>query len=287
MSKPMLVTLPFVMLLLDYWPLEGLQDCKLRFKRRASRTFNLHLQPSTDREMAVFFARGAFFHDHFLAQRNAAVASLAKVPLTLRLENAILAYADLSVENNLAGASGGVLSAAQTHRLAAHDHCGGGFDSPSPPWPGWNAGAIPGCSSAGFGFWERWCRSSAWYRWAIRPGPIVTVISRSSGFLSRLPLPLPNGRTGFAGCKLACAVAGVLILSACLVLTENQLRYWHDSESLFTHALAVTKDNALAHLNLGVALQEQRAPRSRWFNTRKSCGSIPPATRCTIILAAF
>jgi tetratricopeptide (TPR) repeat protein len=60
--------------------------------------------------------------------------------------------------------------------------------------------------------------------------------------------------------KIACAVAGVLALSACLVLTENQLRYWHDSESLFTHALAVTKDNALAHLNLGAALQEQNQP---------------------------
>jgi tetratricopeptide (TPR) repeat protein len=35
------------------------------------------------------------------------------------------------------------------------------------------------------------------------------------------------------------------------------LRYWHDSETLFTHAVAVTKDNALAHLNLGVALQDQ------------------------------
>ena len=58
--------------------------------------------------------------------------------------------------------------------------------------------------------------------------------------------------------KSACAVAGVLILSACLILTENQLCYWRDSESLFTHALAVTKDNALAHLNLGAALQDQK-----------------------------
>src|SRR5208283_4658623 len=37
-------------------------------------------------------------------------------------------------------------------------------------------------------------------------------------------------------------VAAALILTTCLVLTENQLRCWRDSESLFTHALAVTKD---------------------------------------------
>ena len=38
----------------------------------------------------------------------------------------------------------------------------------------------------------------------------------------------------------AIAIAAVLILAACLILTENQLRYWRDNETLFTHALAVT-----------------------------------------------
>jgi len=42
-----------------------------------------------------------------------------------------------------------------------------------------------------------------------------------------------------------------------LILTENQLRYWHDSETLFAHALAVTKNNHVAHVNLGVALEEK------------------------------
>jgi tetratricopeptide (TPR) repeat protein len=51
--------------------------------------------------------------------------------------------------------------------------------------------------------------------------------------------------------------AAVLVLAGCLVLTENQLRYWRDSESLFRHALAVTKDNYIAHLNLGTAFQDE------------------------------
>jgi tetratricopeptide (TPR) repeat protein len=70
--------------------------------------------------------------------------------------------------------------------------------------------------------------------------------------------------------RSACTVAGISILSACLVLTENQLRYWHDSESLFSHALAVTKDNALAHLNLGVALEEQNRPEAALIEYQKA-----------------
>ena len=57
--------------------------------------------------------------------------------------------------------------------------------------------------------------------------------------------------------KKAIATAAVLILATCLILTENQLRYWHDSETLFAHALAVTKNNHVAHINLGVALEQK------------------------------
>ena len=51
--------------------------------------------------------------------------------------------------------------------------------------------------------------------------------------------------------------AAVLILGACLFCTETQLSYWRDSETLFTHTLAVTKNNDVAHVNLGVALEQE------------------------------
>jgi Flp pilus assembly protein TadD len=60
----------------------------------------------------------------------------------------------------------------------------------------------------------------------------------------------------FAWLKPWLASAGVLVLGSCLVLTEKQLCYWSDSETLFTHALAVTESET-AHLSLGVALQDQ------------------------------
>ena len=51
------------------------------------------------------------------------------------------------------------------------------------------------------------------------------------------------------------AIAG-LVLAACLVLTHRQLNFWQDDITLFRHAIAVTKNNDTAHLNLGFALEK-------------------------------
>jgi tetratricopeptide (TPR) repeat protein len=53
---------------------------------------------------------------------------------------------------------------------------------------------------------------------------------------------------------LACSAASGGAIVLCLALTLHQIGYWKDSETLFRHALAVTKDNWLAHNNLGDAL---------------------------------
>jgi Tfp pilus assembly protein PilF len=53
------------------------------------------------------------------------------------------------------------------------------------------------------------------------------------------------------------ALVAVMILGTCVWLTENQLRYWHDSKALFTHALEVA-DSMVAHLGLGEALQSEK-----------------------------
>jgi Flp pilus assembly protein TadD len=47
-----------------------------------------------------------------------------------------------------------------------------------------------------------------------------------------------------------------IVLLACAVATSSQLRHWRNSESLFTHALEVTRDNPIAHINRGVALEQ-------------------------------
>jgi hypothetical protein len=59
MAKPMLVTLPFVMLLLDYWPLGRFQN----LQSNQPSTFNLFA--SGLRKMAVLSAYNGFVHRYF------------------------------------------------------------------------------------------------------------------------------------------------------------------------------------------------------------------------------
>ena len=56
-----------------------------------------------------------------------------------------------------------------------------------------------------------------------------------------------------SGRKILAAVTGV-VFAGLTVVTWNQLSYWRNSITLFEHALRVTEQNSLAHLNLGVAL---------------------------------
>ncbi len=51
-------------------------------------------------------------------------------------------------------------------------------------------------------------------------------------------------------------VAAIALVATYAGLTTFQLGYWHDSVTLFRHALAVTDDNALSRLALGSALLE-------------------------------
>jgi Flp pilus assembly protein TadD len=44
------------------------------------------------------------------------------------------------------------------------------------------------------------------------------------------------------------------VCAACLVLTWLQLQYWRDSVALYQHAISVTSENYLAHLNLASVL---------------------------------
>jgi len=60
------------------------------------------------------------------------------------------------------------------------------------------------------------------------------------------------------------AIAATVILAACVAVTEHQLYFWRDSETLFNHALAVTQNNGPAAMMLGIAYEKQgRADEAR------------------------
>src|SRR5262249_5781655 len=63
-------------------------------------------------------------------------------------------------------------------------------------------------------------------------------------------LGLPSRVVASFGCLLAIAASAA---------TLQQINFWKNSETLFSHALAVNPENSLAHLNLGAALADRRA----------------------------
>ncbi len=66
-----------------------------------------------------------------------------------------------------------------------------------------------------------------------------------------------------------------MILIACVTVTENQLRFWRDTETLFTHALKVTQKNGLAHMMLGVARERDGLNDEALQEYQKALGCEP------------
>jgi tetratricopeptide (TPR) repeat protein len=245
MSKPMLVTLPFVMLLLDYWPLK-------RFEVQGS---GFRVQSLVLEKIPFFALAAASCVITFLSQHHGgAVASLENVPLHYRLENVPVAYA------------GYLLKMIWPAHLAA-------FYPLNPLSRLELAAAVAAVAVISWLVW-RMRRSCPYWLvgWLWFFGTLVPVIGLvqvggaamadrytyfpSIGIFLAVALGVRDGAERFQVSKpIIGAIAG-LVLAACLVLTHNQLNFWQDDIALFSHAIAVTKDNDTAHLNLGFALEK-------------------------------
>jgi tetratricopeptide (TPR) repeat protein len=76
----------------------------------------------------------------------------------------------------------------------------------------------------------------------------------SIGLLLMLCWSMPGRAISGAIFKvITCVIAGAVLI-VCAALSRIQVGYWKDSEALFRHALNVTRDNCVAHNNLGLAL---------------------------------
>src|SRR5665213_21477 len=259
LAKPMLVTLPFVMLLLDFWPLKRVAGCKL--KTAGSDAGNL--QPSTC-NLQLVTEKWPFFGlalmscvITFFAQRNGeAVVSLAKVSLRYRLENAPVAVvnyleklfwpASLSaiypmpdkipvLQVVLSVTVLILISAAAWRWRKSRPYFLTGWL--------WFLGAL----AALIGFLQVGGQAMAdRYTYIPSIGFFIAAVVLARDFALQIQMP-----------KIIAAGIVALVLLACVVATEFQLQFWRDSETLFRRAIAVTQNNDIALVNLGVALEEQ------------------------------
>ncbi len=269
MCKPMLVTLPFVLLLLDYWPL-----CRLQPKTQGSplRT----LVPLLVEKLPFFALSALSCVVTFLVQRaSGAMTTLAKNPFELRLANALVAYArylgktlwpsdlavfypysPLSLDSwQVAGAALLLLAATAAVVLARKQQ----------PyllvgWLWFLGMLVPVIGLVQVGK-QSWADR---YTYLPHMGLFLLVAWAASAVLVRWKRPPPIGF----------AVAG-LALAACAWATSRQLAHWHSTKTLFQHAAAVTSGNFVADTVLGNVLIEERKLTEAVEHCRKALEIAP------------
>ena len=260
MSKPMLVTLPFLLLLLDVWPLGrmGLGGDRSRrsgsARRADQRSVALHLV----REKLPLFALAiASSIVTFLVQRRGgAVAGLDAYPLSLRVGNAVVSYVAY------------IVKMLWPTRLAAF------YPYPTSLPVGLVAGALVlliGVSVVVIRAGRRYpylLVGWLWYLGTLLPViglvqvgnqamadrytyvPMIGLLIIAAWGISDL---LARGRYR----NIALSTAAVLVIAACAITARGQVQHWRSTPELWTHALEVTAGNDVAHNNLGLALARQ------------------------------
>jgi protein O-mannosyl-transferase len=246
MSKPMIVTLPFVLLLVDVWPL-----------RRS-------LTAALFREKLPFFALAAASAAiTYLAQAGSGAVDALRVPLALRLENAAVSY---------------FIYIAKMFWPA-----GLAVFYPYPPQiPAWQATcaglAIVGISALTLrAFRTRPYFAVGWLWYLGTLLPVIGLIQLGAqaradrytyvpmvGLAIMLAWGVADVIKRWPGSKNAVTVLAAAAGVACMILTSRQVQYWRDSGALFEHALASTERNDIAQHNLGTYLMDipGRAPEA-------------------------
>jgi len=246
LSKPMPVTLPLVMLLLDFWPLGRVTGAKWQVVGSVLRL--------TWEKWPFFLCTFALCVVTFLAQQDTAVSSLKAVSLGFRLENMVTAYA-------------GYL-----WKMIWPMHLGMFY--PVAPIPtSWLAASIIVLVGISIIVWlERklspWLITGwLWFLVTLIPVIGIVQVGRQAmadrytyfpliGIFLAIVFTLQAVVARFRFLKPCFAVAGFSLLIVCIWLTEKQISYWHDSETLYTHTLAI-EDSATIRISLGAALQDQ------------------------------
>ena len=245
MSKPMLVTLPFVMLLLDYWPLQRVTSGKWQVARVRSLVW----------EKIPFFALSAVacLVTFLVQQKAGAVAALTRFSVSARMGNAFVSYA------RYLGKTFWPVSLATPYPYVEH-------------WP-WK------CILSAVTLFVGLCVAAVWLGrkfpfgftgWFWFVGTLVPVIglvqvggqamSDRYGYVPLIGLFMilawGGGELWSRRClpKPLLVLVVVLLLVASAWLTRIQVGYWQNTERLFRHTLAVTENNYTACVNLGTCL---------------------------------
>jgi Flp pilus assembly protein TadD len=265
MAKPMLVTLPFVLLLLDYWPLERFRVGQLDGNKEVTKGIFSDLREQRSLVFSLLWEKVPLFVltvasslvTFFAQKAGGSVGTWESYPLKIRIANALVSYLkyigkmiwpqNLAVFYPHAGASlpmwqivgAGVLLVSITV-LAIRA-------APRRPYLAvgwlWYLGTlIPVMGLLQVGAQAMADR----YTYV----PLIGLFIMIAWGVSELAMRWKYGR-------IALAISSCVLLLGLMSTSWAQVRHWKNSITLFEHALKVTKNNYIAHNNLGAALEKQ------------------------------
>ncbi len=256
LAKPLLVTLPFILLLLDFWMPE-------RLTRPAAENAGVAKPLNFKNRAALIWEKWPFFGlaavssviTVFAQRSGGAVASLARVPLAYRLENAPIAAVEY------------VIKLFWPSNLSAIYLLGRIY------W--WEAILSFGLLILISVLAWRWRETRpyfivGWFWFLGMLIPVIGLVQVGSQAMADRYTYLPSVGFFLAAVFLAAEVLArlqtpkiivtgisLLIVAACIRVTGYQLPFWQNSETLFRHAIDVNPRNVLAMINLGVILQDE------------------------------
>lgn len=247
MSKPMLVTVPALLLLLDFWPLQRLPY---------TTTLRVVLEKAPFILLALISCVATF-----LAQSKGHTVSIG-LPLIPRLVNATVSYVKYLGLTFWPANLAAFYPHPDQHYPISHQ------------WAYWKIAAalllLAGISAAAVRCRkpEPWL-AVGWFWYLITLLPVIGLVQVGQQAMADRYSYVPligificlvwsaNHLIASRGAgKLALAVAAVLLVTACTAATNRQVKFWQNNFSLFQHALNVTSDNAVANYLTGMDFQE-------------------------------
>ena len=248
MAKPQVITLPFVLLLWDYWPLQRMSAAD------ASSPSGKNIAWLLVEKIPLFALSAASAVVTLLAHGGASVVRW--YPLSMRLANAIVSYA------RYVG-----MAIWPSHLAVFYPHPLGSLGSRQ--------------VLISFAFLvlatvivliesHRRYLMVGWFWFLITLLPMIGIVQVGTQAMADRYAYLP-----FIGLFLIAvwtvadwagrwhiswalqAGVGIAVLAALVAVTHRQLEYWHDSVTLWRHTLEVTRDNYIAEVDLGAALVQR------------------------------
>lgn len=250
MAKPMLVTFPFLLLLLDFWPLGRLSKNPDNLTSQS-----IALRLCVEKIPLVMLAAASSFVTVIAQEHSGAIISGDQTALFLRFTNIVSSYATY------------------LFKTVWPDNLSIFYPFPFNGVPQWKwIGSLllllP-LSVLSLTFWKRFPYLAVGWLWYL--GTLVPVIGfvqvGMQGMADRytyLPLTgvfiaavwlaedLTRERPGI---RRAGSAIGVLMLCAFAAASVRQAGHWESSTAIYRHALSATEGNWLAHNNLGLVLR--------------------------------